>query len=160
MEKQMLHYKMSKKIEETLKLKVIEAEKEFWTDANKRWLKEFEESRHYSPTEKAKEIMTYWEDIKKSFCDIGQALLDRRLKLWCEGSSGMMWKAGYIPKGETDIVHIAGYKARTLSSYWSYGRECFHVCCYGTSRPLEIILGIGYSLGIPFHSIHQNQQIL
>ena len=42
------------------------------------------------------------------------------------------------------------------SSYWSDKRRCYHCCAWGTSRPLEIILSVGYKLGLGFHEIEQN----
>jgi hypothetical protein len=170
MEKQMRKYRMSKDTEKKLKQSVFQAEKEFWTDANKRWKREFGEKGHYNPTEEAIGYTqeSNWTYIKDFFCEVGQSVLDRRLLLWCEGSSGMMWKCAYFhaysKKNKLVVpgsrVYICGAKARALSPYWSFRHECFHVCCYGTSRPLEIILGIGNALGIPWYSIHQDQQVL
>ena len=42
------------------------------------------------------------------------------------------------------------------SSYWSDKKRCYHCTAWGTSRPLEIILSIGYELGLKFHDIKQN----
>ena len=42
------------------------------------------------------------------------------------------------------------------SVYWSNKRRCYHCVAWGTSRPLEIILSIGYGLGLKFNDIKQN----
>ena len=42
------------------------------------------------------------------------------------------------------------------SPYWSDKKEYYHVTCWGASRPLEIILSIGHSLGLKFSEIKQN----
>ena len=60
-------------------------------------------------------------------------------------------------KGMQGIGQIT---CRSLSSYYSYSKECFSVCCYGTSRSLEIILGFGYGLGLEFKDIPQDQQVI
>lgn len=49
---------------------------------------------------------------------------------------------------------------RGHSSYWSKAKQCYWVTCWGTSRPLEIILSVGYSLGLDFHEIKQNWRFL
>lgn len=46
------------------------------------------------------------------------------------------------------------------SPYWSDKRECYHVTCWGTSRPLEVILSVGHSLGLKFDEIPQRWTFL
>jgi len=58
----------------------------------------------------------------------------------------------YLIKKNLDILWICGY-----SAYWSDNRECYHITACGTNRPLEIILSIGYNLGLKFHEIKQTQ---
>jgi len=43
-----------------------------------------------------------------------------------------------------------------LGSYWSEARQLHHCTAIGTSRTLEIIFGIGYSLGLKFDEMDQN----
>jgi len=47
-----------------------------------------------------------------------------------------------------------------IGNYWSNKKECYHCTVYGSSRSLDIILNIGYSLGLKFHDIRQNYRIL
>ena len=46
------------------------------------------------------------------------------------------------------------------SDYWSENKRCYHCTAWGTSRPLEIVLSIGYKLGLKFHDIKQNWNFL
>ncbi len=46
------------------------------------------------------------------------------------------------------------------SAYWSDSKECYHCTGWGMSRPLEIILSIGYSLGLKFDEIPQKHAML
>lgn len=46
------------------------------------------------------------------------------------------------------------------SDYWSEAKRCYHCTAWGTSRPLEIILSIGYTLGLKFNEIKQNWSFL
>ena len=46
------------------------------------------------------------------------------------------------------------------SPYWSDKKGAYWVTCWGTSRPLEIILSVGSSLGLKFHEIKQNWTFL
>lgn len=46
------------------------------------------------------------------------------------------------------------------SNYWNDKRQAYWVCAWGTSRPLEVILSIGYKLGLGFHDIEQNYKFL
>ena len=42
------------------------------------------------------------------------------------------------------------------SPYWSDKKRCYWVTCWGTSRPLEVILSVGNSLGLKHGDIRQN----
>lgn len=57
-------------------------------------------------------------------------------------------KIGHVPGGMWQLI---GH-----SSYWSDAKRCYHCTAWGTSRPLEIILSIGESLGFRFGEIKQN----
>ena len=46
------------------------------------------------------------------------------------------------------------------SPYWSDKKRCYHVVAWGTSRPLEVILSVGHSLGLKFSDIKQNYTVL
>lgn len=56
---------------------------------------------------------------------------------------------------DTRLWDVCGH-----SNYWSEKLGCYRVTCWGTSRPLEIILDVGYSLGLDFHDIKQNFTVL
>ena len=51
-------------------------------------------------------------------------------------------------------------QVRGHSPYWSKRKQAYWVTCWGTSRPLEIILSVGYELGLEFHDIKQNWNFL
>jgi len=63
-------------------------------------------------------------------------------------------------------VYIKDAKGPTMrqllghSSYWSDTKRCYHCTAWGTSRPLEIILSIGYELGLKFNQIKQSWTFL
>lgn len=42
------------------------------------------------------------------------------------------------------------------SVYWSNPKRYYHVVAWGTSRTLEVILSVGYQLGLNFNEIKQN----
>jgi hypothetical protein len=54
-----------------------------------------------------------------------------------------------------DMLKVCGH-----SPYWSDKKRCYHVTCWGTSRPLEVILSVGRSLGLRFHEMSQNYTVL
>lgn len=41
--------------------------------------------------------------------------------------------------------------------YWSGNKGYHWVTCWGTYRPLEILLSVGYKLGLKFHQIEQGK---
>lgn len=57
------------------------------------------------------------------------------------------------PKGK--IEQITGN-----SVCWSETKHSYHVTAWGTSRPLEVILSVGYNLGLSFSEIKQNYRML
>lgn len=46
------------------------------------------------------------------------------------------------------------------SCYWSNTKGYYHVVAWGTSRPLEVILSVGYNLGLKFEEIRQNYRVI
>lgn len=50
----------------------------------------------------------------------------------------------------TGMVQVCGH-----SNYWSDAKQVYWVCAWGTSRPLEVILSVGYKLGLKFEEIRQ-----
>ena len=62
----------------------------------------------------------------------------------------------YVRDAKTGVMSkITGH-----SPYWSEKKWCYHCVAWGTSRPLEIILSIGYELGLDFHDIKQRWNYL
>ena len=94
--------------------------------------KALEEKRVYLTTElkTAKGITGYNVYI----LDIDHDLMEPKLK-------GMLWLCGHSP-------------------YWSNSKECYHCTAWGLSRPLEIILSIGYKLGLKFKEMPQTHQMI
>ena len=56
---------------------------------------------------------------------------------------------------KTDILWLCGH-----SPYWSDSKECYHCTAWGLSRPLEIILSIGYKLGLTFQEMPQTHRMI
>ena len=54
-----------------------------------------------------------------------------------------------------DMRSVCGH-----SGYWSNAKECYWVTCWGTSRPLEVILSVGHSLGLTHAEIPQRWNYL
>jgi len=48
------------------------------------------------------------------------------------------------------------YRLLNIGPYWSEARRLHHCTAGGTSRALEIILGIGYRLGLKFDEMPQS----
>ena len=61
----------------------------------------------------------------------------------------------YILNKDGSKKYIKGY-----GGYWSDNLDYYTCCVWGTSRPLEIILSIGYALGLNFSEIQQNYRII
>ena len=85
-----------------------------------------------------------------------KALEEKRVYLTTKirTSNGITGYNIYIYR-ENQMYWLCGH-----SSYWSDSKECYHCTAWGTSRPLEIILSIGYELGLTFHEIRQNHQMI
>lgn len=89
-----------------------------------------------------------------------QALKDGRVILTANNHTrnGITEYNLYIENPEPDmpgIRQVCGH-----SSYWSDNKRAYWVTCWGTSRPLEIILDVGYKLGLQFKEIEQNWRFL
>ena len=54
-------------------------------------------------------------------------------------------------KTKNGMMRVVGH-----SPYWSDNKCAYWVTAWGTSRPLEVILSVGSSLGLKFHEIKQN----
>lgn len=142
-----------------------------WLEANKhywKWCEKNGRSRgycevgyardHYEPDnlemlnnpERQERLLTQLSDIRK-------AIKNRRLVVKFEG--GLKWSAGYIKGNEYQGIGLTIMKL--LCPYRiNYNDGNYTMSCYGTSRPLEIILSYGYNLGLTFHDIPQRQQII
>ena len=71
---------------------------------------------------------------------------------------GSQWKVYILRKGRNGrmyMAHVYGH-----SSLWSGRYNAYHVTCIGMSRPLEIVLSIGYNLGMQEGDIRQNWTVL
>ena len=49
---------------------------------------------------------------------------------------------------------------REQGGLWSKKRNCYYTNTVESSRPLQVILSIGYALGLKFHDISQNYLVL
>lgn len=66
----------------------------------------------------------------------------------------------YIKRKTSKNVNGGMWSVLGHSPYWSDKKQFYHVTAWGTSRPLEIILSIGYELGLKFGDIRQNWTFL
>ena len=90
-----------------------------------------------------------------------KALKDGRVYMTTEMQTSRNGITGYnlyILNPSKDIKGMA--KVLGWSNYWSESKQCYHVCAWGTSRPLEVILTIGYKLGLRFEEIKQNWKFI
>lgn len=95
----------------------------------------------------------------KQYQTIKNAIKNKRLILNCVSNNGLNWDVSYVVKNQIHSIPLIHKK--TLSGYkLNYDTGAFCVSCYGTSRPLELILGFGCVLGLNFHDIPQSQQII
>ncbi|MDZ4246786.1 MAG: hypothetical protein U1D67_06690 [Dehalococcoidia bacterium] len=74
------------------------------------------------------------------------------------GRNGVTMYKLYINKPTSDSPGLA--QVRGIGNYWSQKKNCYWVTAWGTSRELEIILNVGYALGLQFHDIKQNWRSL
>ena len=55
----------------------------------------------------------------------------------------------YSKKGDYPFQRVAG------GAYWNAKKGYYQINAWGTDRRLEILLSVGYSLGLDFHDIKQ-----
>ena len=51
------------------------------------------------------------------------------------------------------------FKRVVGGSYWSESKNCYHISAWGLNRAWEILLQIGYSLGLKLEEINQNKML-
>jgi len=150
-------------------LKLLEKKKQayihYWKWCGKRYEREFprEDGKAYAKKMYTKEINDYLltregqEITLKELANIKKAIQEKRLVVRWIG--GLYWTTGLVE--DSQITGISLINMKTLCPYkLNYDKRAYCVSCYGTSRPLEIILNYGYNLGLSFKDIPQNQQIL
>jgi len=142
----------------------FEAIKHYWKWCEKNWKKEFGEQsgmgyakEHIERERNWLEQKEYQESILKNYAEIKQAILEKRFVVRFVG--GLYWTTGFVKNNEIAVIDLISMK--NLCAYrLDYNKRAYCMSVYGTSRPLEIILNYGYSLGLKFGEIPQNQQIL
>ena len=141
----------------------FESIKHYWRWCERRYKKEFgeEEGKGYAlkSIEEEKLILnniTEQEKVLKIYSEIRDAILNKKLVIrYC---GGLNWDVEYIK--DDDIIPLGLIYKKTLSNYYlNYNTGCYCVSCYGTSRPLELILGYSRRLGI-IKSAPQEQVVL
>jgi len=142
--------------------KYKESVKEYWRYCEKEYKREFgkEAGKGYAKKHIELELKNLnEEEVLKEFMEVKEALKEKRLVLWHVDGKGLKWKVGIIK--ENEIRPLGFYFLGALCPYkLDYRTGAYKMYVYGTSRPLEIILNFGYSLGLKFKEIPQNQQIL
>ena len=85
-----------------------------------------------------------------------QALDERRVIVTTakETKNGITGYNVYIYKPE--VKYYQYIFLHGMGPYWSEKKGYYHIVAWGTSRINEIILSIGYHLGLKFHEINQN----
>ena len=141
----------------------IEATKHYWRWCEKKGLKEGYGYKGYAKEMYTEEINNMLNDGKRQeailndYAEIREAIKDRRLVVRWMG--GLYWTTGIVKNNE--IIGISLIIMKTLTGYkLNYDKRAYCMSVYGTSRPLELILNYGYTLGLDFDEIPQNQQIL
>jgi len=89
-----------------------------------------------------------------------QALVDGRVIMTANNHTrnGITEYNLYIQDPAPDMLglrQVCGH-----SQYWSNNKEAYWVTCWGTSRPLEVILSVGDSLGLKHSEMEQNWKFL
>lgn len=154
-------YGFSKKVAIGLINKKAEAYKHYWRWCEKQGLREGYCDKGYAKENYQREInlletKEYQEENLQGFQRIKKALKEKRLVLNCVG--GLSWSVQIIENNQLTGISVINQK--TLCSYpLNYDKRAYTMACYGTSRPLEIILAYGYALGLDFNKIPQSQQI-
>ncbi len=62
----------------------------------------------------------------------------------------------YIKRRKRGDRHGGMWQVLGHSPYWSEGYRCYHCTAWGTSRPLEVLLSVGHSLGLNHGEMPQN----
>lgn len=70
-------------------------------------------------------------------------------------SNGITGYNIYLLRPESENKEII--KVYGIGSYWNNKKGYYHHVGWGSSRPLDIILDIGYSLGCKFEDIQQSK---
>jgi len=152
----------TKKIAKDLLNNNLKADKHYWRWCEKQGIRQGYAQKGYAKenyTDKINYLNTETgqEETLKQFKRIKKAIKERRLVLTCVG--GLSWGVRIVENNKVEGIGLIYQK--TLCSYpMNYEKQAFTMACYGTSRPLEIILAFGYNLGLDFHDIPQNQQII
>jgi len=137
-------------IEELIKRKV-KAEFRYFKSCG--WSKT-EIKEHLEKWELTEEALKDWfEELR----EIRKAILNKRLVIRWKG--GLYWSVGYLKNNE--ITELDLITMETLGIYKvNYNKRAHCVGVYGTNRAVELVLKYGYSLGLEFEKIPQQQQIL
>jgi len=92
----------------------------------------------------------------KDYSDIKKAILNSKLMIICISDNGFNHKVYYLKNNQVAKISLTTLKSlNTYSINYKKGSVC--VSAYGTSRALEIILSMGYKLGLRFDEIPQKQ---
>lgn len=155
-------YGFKKAVAEQLINDLAEAHKHYWRWCERQGIREGFCEKGYAKENYAGTIEQLHDQERqeyelKEFAEIRKAIKARRLVVRHTG--GLHWNVGYIKHNE--VAGISLIKMKVLCGYpLNYGKGTYCMSVYGTSRPLEIILGYGYHLGLDFKDIPQNQQVL
>jgi len=135
----------------------------YWKKCEKRMVKEFgDEEKGYARKNILRERTCLkgekgQELLLREYVEIRDAIKERRLIVRWIG--GLYWKVELIK--DNTVKPISSIVAQSLCSYrMDFDRGAFCMSVYGTSRPLEIILNFGYSLGLKYEEIPQRQVVL
>ena len=154
-------YTFSKKVAKALIEKKVEAEKHYWKWCEKNGISEGYANKgyakeNYEPIIERLKTQEGQEETLRQFLRIKKAIKQQRLLLACEG--GLSWSVAIVAEGTIEGIELINQKA--LCSYpMNYNKRAYTMGCYGTSRPLEIILAYGHNLGLKSNKIPQRQQI-
>jgi hypothetical protein len=152
--KQKLYFSKKKAVE--LITAKIKAEYHYFLSRTGRWDKEKISQDLNTYSLKDNEVILSW---LRQFYDIKQAIKKRKLVLSIVNNSGTQIKVNYIKNNEIQGISLTHLKA--LNNYpINYDKRAVSVCCYGTSRTLEVILSMAYKLGLTFEQTPQNQKVI
>lgn len=69
------------------------------------------------------------------------------------------WNLYILRKADNDKTPRM-WKVCGHSHYWSNSKRYYYVVAYGTSRPLEVVLSVGHSLGLSHGEMKQNYEVI